>query len=207
MSNSEAPTPKVSVSDAAASPSASPVSVGGASGFRLTAPPGVVSAPATMRSAAAVHFRSRARTWAGSFVVRSSATKCSRSWAGVMMPAWCWPRNGTTPAGAGSAAGVPTAYPAAAPTPASATPAPVQPSNRRRDRPPAGRAGSSTWPWSGSAGASRTRWADESPAWSFMISLRQDVTTPATWLTGSPSASTASLIFLVSSGVSSVYSL
>ena len=109
LSNSAAPTPKVSVSDAAGRPSASPVSVGGASGLRLTAPPGVVSAPATIRSAAAVHLRSRARTWAGSFVVRSSATKCSRSWAGVMIPAWCCARNGMTPVGAGSAAGVPTA--------------------------------------------------------------------------------------------------
>ena len=108
LSNSEAPTPKVSVSDAAGNPSASPVSVGGASGLRLTAPPGVVSAPATIRSAAAVHFRSRARTWAGSLVVRSSATKCSRSWAGVMIPACCGPRNGTTPSGAGSGAEVAT---------------------------------------------------------------------------------------------------
>ena len=91
------PIPKVIVSADAGRPSASPVSLGGASGFRFTAPPGAASAPAVMRSAAVVQRRSRLMTAARSTVVRSSATKCSRSCAGVMIPAWCTPRNGTTP--------------------------------------------------------------------------------------------------------------
>ena len=34
-------------------------------------------------------------------VVTSNAAKCSRSWAGVTMPAWCAPRNGVRRRGAG----------------------------------------------------------------------------------------------------------
>ena len=98
---SQGPTPNVSVSDDAGSPSASPVSVGGASGLRLTAPPGVASAPAVMRSAARVQRCSRSLTAARSVVVRSIAAKCSRSWAGVTIPAWYCPRNGMTPSGGG----------------------------------------------------------------------------------------------------------
>ena len=52
------------------------------------------------------------RAAARSLVTTSRATKCSRSWAGVTMPAWCAPRNGIgasrlagAVAGAASAAG------------------------------------------------------------------------------------------------------
>ncbi len=102
---------------------------------------------------------------------------------GVAMPAWWVSRNATTSEpGAGRGAD-PAAYPETAPTPATAAPAPVQPSSLRRENPVA-----IPLP------LRSTRPSDP----------RQDVTTPATWLTGSPSASTASVIFLMSSGVRSV---
>ena len=75
-------------------PSASPVSGGGASGLPPTAPPGAASAPTVIRSAARVQLCSRSTSAARSLVDTSSATKCSRSWAGVMIPAWCGPRKG-----------------------------------------------------------------------------------------------------------------
>ena len=59
LSKKPGPTPNVSVSEDAGSPSASPVSDGGASGLRFTAPPGAASAPAVMRSAARVQRCSR----------------------------------------------------------------------------------------------------------------------------------------------------
>ena len=96
LSKNEGPNPMVTVSDAAGSSRASPVSAGGASGLSGRAPFSAVSCPAVMRSAACVHVASIRCTAAGLVEVRSSAEKYMWFCAGVMMPAWCTSRNGTT---------------------------------------------------------------------------------------------------------------
>ena len=92
-SKSAGPSPKVTVRRAGESPSASPVSCGGASATSLTSPTG---RPAVMRSAACDHERSSPRTsWARRPSSTSKAAKCSRSCAGVAIPAWWRPWNAT----------------------------------------------------------------------------------------------------------------
>ena len=116
-------------------------------GCRRPRRPGAASAPAVIRSAARGPALQQVDAAAArSVVVRSSAAKCSRSWAGVMIPAWCCPRNGTTPVRRARAGCEPlTAKPAATPTPATAAPTPAAPSSRRRDtRRGAGSSGSAT---------------------------------------------------------------
>ncbi len=76
----------------AGSPTASPVSSGGRSAAPSTAPP-PAGRPRVIRSAASVQALSSATSCARDPVVTSKAAKCSRSWAGVTMPAWCAPRN------------------------------------------------------------------------------------------------------------------
>ena len=72
---------------------------------------------AVIRSAASVQACSSATSSSRESVVTSNAAKCSRSWAGVTMPAWCAPRNGydvatASPGGAAaSAAAVAAAVP------------------------------------------------------------------------------------------------
>ena len=76
----------------ASRPSASPVSVGGAS-YDVGAP-SPTGCPAVICRAAAVHACSSATSSSRESVVTSKAAKCSRSWAGVTMPAWCAPSKG-----------------------------------------------------------------------------------------------------------------
>ena len=77
--------------------SASPVSAGGASRLRGTAPfsRGLQARRHALGGRASTGSASAARA-AWPVEVRSSAAKYSWSCAGVMMPAWCSPRNGTT---------------------------------------------------------------------------------------------------------------
>lgn len=86
-SKTVAPSPKVIVSLAGASPTASPVSSGGAAGGSL---PPIVFATVS-RAAASVQVRSRSWSSLARSSVRSKAPKTSRSWAGVAIPAWCSP--------------------------------------------------------------------------------------------------------------------
>ena len=92
FSNRVGPKPKVRVRPAALSPMASPVSLGGASYGVGSEPP--TDWPAVICRAATVHFFSRATSSSRDSVVTSKAAKCSRSWAGVVIPAWCAPSNG-----------------------------------------------------------------------------------------------------------------
>ena len=91
--NSDGPKPKVIVSPLGGSPIASPVSSGGVLEAPSTGPTVPAGLPAVIRSAASVHCWSSATSWSRSSVVTSNAAKCSRSWAGVTMPAWCAPRK------------------------------------------------------------------------------------------------------------------
>ena len=94
-SNSDGPKPNVIVRRAGSRPSASPVSSGGASGSALAGPAG---SPAVIRAAAATsRAAARRRSAPGA---RSKAAKWSRSCAGVAMPAWWAPANGTVAGGA-----------------------------------------------------------------------------------------------------------
>ncbi len=102
-SNSDGPNPNVSVSPEAGSPWASPVSVGGASYGVGVLPP--TMAPAVIWRAAAVHSFSSATRASREVVVTSKDAKCSRSCAGVVMPAWCSPVEGVRRAAARAAAG------------------------------------------------------------------------------------------------------
>ena len=99
-------------------------------------------------AAAAVQSCSSATSSARSSVMTSNATKCSRSWAGVTMPAWCAPWNGDRAGGAAAAArrrrrprdqraradAPPPATPAAPGTGERRAPAPGQPSILRGAR-------------------------------------------------------------------------
>ena len=91
-SKRDGPKPKVSVRPAALSPSASPVSLGGASYGVGTDPP--TDWPAVICLAAAVHCFSRSISSSRDSVRTSKAAKCSRSCAGVVIPAWWAPSNG-----------------------------------------------------------------------------------------------------------------
>ena len=91
-SKTVSPSPKVTVSFAGGSPTASPVSTGGASSLPPADPTGL---PAVIAAAAAVHSRSSSRSSAFVSIVRSNVAKKSRSWAAVAIPAWCSPWNGT----------------------------------------------------------------------------------------------------------------
>ena len=75
LSKNVLPNPMVTVSDEGGRSSASPVSVGGDSRFRGSAPPSAVSRPCVMRSAAVVHWLSIRCTAALPVEVRSSAVK------------------------------------------------------------------------------------------------------------------------------------
>ena len=94
--------------------------------------------PAVIAAAAAVQ-RSQQRRPArrGRSVVTSKAAKCSRSWAGVTMPAWCSPWKGYAP-GRRPCAGLGRRWPRAAPTTAGEAAAP-RPRTRAGDaeQPPA----------------------------------------------------------------------
>ena len=137
-SKSVAPNPNVTVSDAALRPSLSPVSSGGASGSVLSSPTG---RPAVMRRAARVHSRSMSTRSFLSLVVTSNDAMSNLSCAGVTMPAWCGPWNGTIPSSTDAAAGgaartsVPRVVAVATSAPAPA--APATPRNRRRLTAPA----------------------------------------------------------------------
>src|SRR5690349_4486904 len=134
--NSVGPKPTVMVSPEGGSPSASPVSSGGASGMPPTAPISPASCPAVILAAAAVQSFSRLTSRSRSLVTTSNATKCNRSWAGVTMPAWCSPVNGTAPATAcdsSANASLTTAPPTAAAPATPATPTPASAMARRRD--------------------------------------------------------------------------
>ncbi len=80
------PNPKVRVRPAALSPRASPVSAGGASYGATTALP--TGLPAVISRAASVQLFSIATSCSRESVVTSNEAKCSRSWAGVVIPAW-----------------------------------------------------------------------------------------------------------------------
>ena len=82
------------VSPDGGSPIASPVSSGGRSAAPWVGPTGPAAAPWVIRSAASVQARSSATSSSRESVVTSKAAKCSRSWAGVTIPAWCSPWNG-----------------------------------------------------------------------------------------------------------------
>ena len=92
-SNSVGPEAERDVSRAGGRPSASPVSSGGAAGSSLPsarrARPAVIRA--RRRRPRAQQRRAAPR---GASLVRSNAAKCSRSCAGVAIPAWCAPWNG-----------------------------------------------------------------------------------------------------------------
>ena len=88
------PKPKVIVSPLAGRPIASPVSSGGRLLAPSTGPISPALSPFVIRSAASVHACSSAISSSRSLVRTSKVAKCSRSWAGVTMPAWCSPRNG-----------------------------------------------------------------------------------------------------------------
>ena len=91
---SPGPNPMVTVSPPGGRPIASPVSSGGRFVAPPTAPIGPASSPCVIRSAASVQRRRRSTSAARSSVMTSKAAKCRRSCAGVVMPAWCTPRNG-----------------------------------------------------------------------------------------------------------------
>ena len=91
--NSDGPKPKVIVSPLGGRPSASPVSSGGRLEGPSTGPIGPAGSPRVIRSAASVHLLSSSTSASRSVLVTSKAAKCSRSWAGVTMPAWCAPRK------------------------------------------------------------------------------------------------------------------
>ena len=102
-SNSDGPRPMVTVSCEGPRPIASPVSVGGS---RALGAGGSAGRPAVMRAAAAVHSRSSSCTDWRSSTTTSKAAKCRRSCAGVAIPAWWRPVNGTAlPATASSSDG------------------------------------------------------------------------------------------------------
>ena len=85
------PKPKVMVSPVAGSPMASPVSSGGASYGPDVGPSSPAGSAAVIRAAASVQSRSRPMSSARDSAVTSKAAKCSRSWAGVTIPAWWLP--------------------------------------------------------------------------------------------------------------------
>src|SRR3954454_2512075 len=142
VANNVGPKPTVRVRPLAGSPSASPVSSGTSYWPPSTAPTSPASCPAVIRRAAAVQALSIATSSSLSSVITSKATKCSRSCAGVTMPAWCAPVNGTASVAAvaadagSSAVGRPMTPPAAPAAITPAVPAPASPKKRRRDRPP-----------------------------------------------------------------------
>jgi hypothetical protein len=124
----------VRVSPDGGSSYASPVSSGGASAMPFIAPIGPASRPAVIRRAAAVQSLSIWTSRSRSLVITSNATKCSRSCAGVTMPAWCSPSNGYAPSVPISDASEVNAAPAMPAAPAApATPAPASAMARRRD--------------------------------------------------------------------------
>ena len=98
VANSVGPNPNVSVRPGGGSPSASPVS----SRRRLVR---AADRPVRTGRLALGHAAPRPRSTPASsatsssrdVVVTSNAAKCSRSWAGVTMPAWCSRRTGTPP--------------------------------------------------------------------------------------------------------------
>ena len=101
-------------------------------------PPGpTVAARRSSRAAASVHSRSSATSSSRESVVTSNAAKCSRSWTGVTMPAWCAPWNASARApspGPRQASSARRALDEREPTPsAGARPRPI-----RRRRPRAG---------------------------------------------------------------------
>lgn len=102
LSNSDGPKPIVSVSRDGFSPSASPVSSGGASA-RPPYAPSPTAFPAVIRRAAAVQSFSIATNSARSSVSTSNAAKCSRSCTGVAIPAWWVPWKATAAPAAGAA--------------------------------------------------------------------------------------------------------
>ncbi len=167
----------VSVSRDGLSPSASPVSSGGASAAPPYAP-SPTARPAVIRSAARVHSLRRAISSALSFVVTSNAAKCSLSCTAVAIPAWCAPWKGTAAplSDAGSVSPpertAATAPPAA--TAPSASPAPPQPSRARRE------------------GAVAPAGSPPSVPVSLMIAFPYFVTAAASLDSGSASALTAS---------------
>src|SRR3954468_151435 len=141
--NRVGPKPTVSVRPLAGRPSASPVSSGTSYWPPSTAPTSPASCPAVIRRAAAVQVCSISTSSARSSVMTSKATKCNRSCAGVTIPAWCTPVNGTASVAAGAAEAVgssavarPITPPAAPAAITPAVPAPARPKKRRRDRPP-----------------------------------------------------------------------
>jgi hypothetical protein len=70
---------------------ASPVSSGGASYGPEVGPYSPAPWPCVIRAAASVQSWSRETSSVREEVVTSNAAKWSRSWAGVVMPAWCSP--------------------------------------------------------------------------------------------------------------------
>ncbi len=141
FSNRPGPNPIVSVSRDGFSPSASPVSSGGASA-RPPYAPSPTACPAVIRRAAAVQSLSICTNSARSSVSRSNAAKCSLSCTGVAIPAWCPPWKSTAPPASAATVCtsslprvIATALPAAAAP--SASPAPPQPISARREVPPA----------------------------------------------------------------------
>ena len=84
VSNTPGPIPTVTVSLAAGSPSASPVSRGGTSTWPATVPVGL---PAVMSRAPAVQVPSSSRRSVALSETRSKEAKTSRAWAGVATPA------------------------------------------------------------------------------------------------------------------------
>jgi hypothetical protein len=88
-SKSVGPNPNVSVRLAAGRSSASPVSVGGATGAGL---PSLSRRPAVSVAAAAVQPRSSSRRAARDVPsMTSNAAMCRRDCVGVTIPAWCSP--------------------------------------------------------------------------------------------------------------------
>ena len=89
FSNRVGPKPNVRVRPEALSPRASPVSSGGASYGAATDSP--TDLPAVIARAASVQLRSIATSCSRESVVTSNVAKCSRSCAGVVIPAWWAP--------------------------------------------------------------------------------------------------------------------
>jgi hypothetical protein len=82
------PKPKVMVSREGDSPTASPVSTGGANS---PPPSGTAGSPLHIRAADRVHTRSRSTSSCRLSVVTSKAANWIRFCCGVMIPAWCGP--------------------------------------------------------------------------------------------------------------------
>ncbi len=137
--NSDGPRPHVMVRPAGGRSSASPVSSGGESYGPSSAPSAPADPPAVMRAAAALQSSRSETRPARSMSATSNAAKCRRSWAGVVIPAWCAPWNAyvappaawRAPAKARSAM-----TPPAEPTrPPPSAPAPRRPRIPRRETP------------------------------------------------------------------------